>query len=207
MIKRIILSSIVIILSFISSENVYAQGTTGSELGLEGYLGASTLGGNFGLGLKYGYRVNENIVIGPSVRIMKGWSTTNGANYTYSIYGGGGFAHARYGNMVFGGVELEILHSPFNLGTYSTATNWVPTLFLGGGFSREFKEIIRINAGVFYDVINSVNSPFRTSYKMTKTNSLTGQVSGFIPIIYRINFFIRIGKGKEIKTAEEEEEL
>lgn len=200
--QTIILS---IILSILSIEYTLAQNTSGSEIGLEGYLGASTLGGNMGLGLKYGYRRNENLIFGPSVRLMKGWSNNNGTNYTYSIYGGGVYAHARYGNMVFGGLESELLHSPFNFGVYSKTSKWVPTLFLGGGFSREFKEIIRINAGVFYDVINSVNSPFRPSYKMTKTNSLTGQVSGFIPVIYRINFFIRLGKGKEIKTEDEEE--
>ena len=195
---------ITVLISFFS----IGQQNTGSELGIEGYFGSSTLGGNFGVGLKYGYKVNENIIVGPSFRLMKGWSTTNGTNYTYSIYGGGVFAHARYGNMVFGGVELEVLHSPFNFGAYSTSINhWVPTAFVGGGFSREFAEFVRINAGVFYDVISSVNSPFRPSYKITKTNSLTGQVSGFIPVIYRINFFFRIGNGKEKEEINEEEEL
>ncbi len=202
------MKSVLFLMTILISFCSYSQKVTGSEIGLEGYFGASTLGGNFGLGLKYGYRLDENFIIGPSFRIMKGWATNNGANYTYSIYGGGVFAHARYGNMVFGGVELEVLHSPFNFGAYSTTINhWVPTAFIGGGFSREFLALIRINAGVFYDVINSINSPFRPSYKMTKTNSLTGQVSGFIPVIYRINFFFRIGNGKEKEEVKEEEEL
>ena len=45
-------------------------------------------------------------------------------------------------------------YTPFNFGLYSVSVNhWVPTAFIGGGFSREFIDLIRINAGVFYDVI------------------------------------------------------
>ena len=202
------MKSVFLVVILLVSVYSNAQEVTGSEAGIEGYFGASTVGGNYGVGLKYGVQLNKNFVVGPSFRIMKGWSNNNGTNYNYSIYGGGIYAHARYGNMIFGGVELEVLHSPFNFGLYSVSVNhWVPTAFIGGGFSRELIDLIRINAGVFYDVINSVNSPFRPSYKMTKTNSLTGQVSGFIPVIYRINFFIRIGDGKEKEVIKEEDEL
>ena len=139
---------------------------------------------------------------------MKSWSNNNGSNYHYSIYGGGVFAHARYGNMVFGGVEFEMLNTPLFYSVVNKAnSHWVPTLFIGGGFSREFKEFIRINAGVFYDVINNVNSPFRTSYMMTKTSPATGQISGYIPVIYRISFFFRIADTKKKEEIDEEEEL
>lgn len=187
--------------AFSSFSQTQIQGT---ELGIEGYASTSTLGGNLSLGLKYGFKLNENIIVGPSFRLMKSWSKSNGTNYSYSIYGGGAFLHARYGNMIFGGVEFEMINTPLNYGYYNGIKHFVPTLFIGGGFSREFKEIVRVNAGVFYDVINNMNSPFRTSYMMTKTNSTTGEISGYIPVIYRISFFFRI-TDKEKEEIEEEE--
>jgi hypothetical protein len=183
---------------------VISQQLQGSEIGLEGYASASTLGGNFGLALKYGMKINENLIVGPSLRWMKSWSKNNGSNFSYSIAGGGAFAHLRYGNIVFGGAEFELLHSPLYYGFISSSKSWVPTFFVGGGFSREFKEIVRLNAGVFYDMIDNDNSPFRTGYLMKKTNSITGQVSGFIPVIYRISFFFPLGS-KTRETAEKED--
>ena len=53
----------------------------------------------------------------------------------------------------------------------------------------EFNESVRINAGIMYDVIDAQNSPFRRSYFMQKKTS-DGSPAGFLPIIYRIAFFI-----------------
>ncbi|MGY8927905.1 MAG: hypothetical protein ACKVJC_11520, partial [Flavobacteriales bacterium] len=77
--------------------------------------------------------------------------------------------------------------------------NWAATLFIGGGFSKEYNKKIRINLGIFYDVINANNSPFRTSYTLKIKDSQTGDVQRILPIIYRINFFIPIGNNKDKK--------
>ena len=68
---------------------------------------------------------------------------------------------------------------------------WAPTLFLGGGFSMEFNESFRFNAGIMYDVINATNSPFRRSYFIQKKTT-DGTSAGFLPIIYRFAFFFPI---------------
>lgn len=185
----------------------FSQATKRNEIGVEGYASTSTIGGSFSLGLKYGFNLNENLIIGPSFRMLKSWSTNTGnGSFSYSIYGIGGFAHMRYGNMVFGGTEFEVFKTPMNnFGFITGENNITSTLFIGGGFSREFKEFVRINAGVFYDALNKMNSPFRPSYLMKKTNSLTGEIAGYIPVIYRITFFFPIRKVKEESNKEDEE--
>jgi hypothetical protein len=193
-------------LLFLVSFNGFTQQVSGKEFGIEGYASASNVGGNYGIGIKIGAKFGENFVVGPSFRLMHGWSKNLSVNYDYNIYGGGIYAHYRYGNVIFLGVETEVLHSPFNFGMYTTtAKHWVPTFFIGGGLSREFRDKFRLNAGIFYDAVNSLNSPFRPTYKTTKTNPTTGQITGYVPIIYRINLFIRFGDPKEDEVDAEEE--
>lgn len=158
----------------------------GTELGIDGFFGASTYGGSFGIGVKYGFKLNENFIFGPSIRYQRYWSNNvyAGTKFGFNSYGVGGFAHGRFGNMLFAGAELEFMRSPINNYGAITGNNVVsPSFFVGGGFSREFNESIRINAGLFYDVINNPNSPFRQGYFMKRANG------SFIPLIYRICFF------------------
>lgn len=157
-----------------------------SEIGFDGHFGASNFGGTFGIGAKYGIKLNENFILGPSLRLQRSWSNYIGNKFGYTIYGGGIWAHARYGNYLFAGAEFEMLNSPLNYIFVGSQKRWVPSLFLGGGFSREFNQSIRINAGIFYDIIDNPNSPFRFSYFMRKANG------ALIPVIYRIGFFFPI---------------
>ncbi len=156
------------------------------ELGFDGYLGASNFGGSGGIGAKFGYKVNENFICGPSFRVQRTWSNNIGQKFGYTIYGGGLWAHARFGNYLFAGAEFEMLKSPLNYIFISNQRTWVPTFFICGGFSKEFNKAVRVNAGVFYDIINNQNSPFRLSYFMRKANGT------LIPVIYRIGFFFPI---------------
>ena len=171
----------------------------GSEIGVDLAFSASTNGGNFGLGLKYGVNIGEYLILGPSVRYEYLWwknyfGTTTLSEGNRHLYGGGFFTHARFFNALFLGMEFEVLKSPYGKpeqyspGFITAEGSWAPTLFLGGGFSMEFNESFRINAGVMYDVINAENSPFRRSYFVQKKNTL-GESAGFLPIIYRIAFF------------------
>jgi hypothetical protein len=168
----------------------------GSEIGLEIFAGASNLGGSVGGDLKYAAILNEQWAVGPSFRYQRTWSNNFGQKMGFSVYGGGVYAHYRIQNSLFLGGEFEMLRSPFNfiLLNYTTRT-WAPTLFLGGGFSRDFNGKIRVNGGVFYDVINAENSPFRSSYSIRLKNE-QGQVVRILPIIYRITFFFPMGGSK-----------
>lgn len=167
----------------------------GSEIGFDVAFSASNQGGNVGLGLKYGLNFGEYLIVGPSVRYERLWfkNIATAQQGGYNIYGGGAFAHARFFNALFVGAEFEMLRSPYGKDQFSgfvtTTGSWAPTLFLGGGFSMEFNESIRINAGIMYDVINAQNSPFQRSYFLQKKTEF-GQPAGYLPVIYRIAFFI-----------------
>ena len=165
----------------------------GSEIGIELVASASNLGGSVGGDLKYAAILNENWAVGPSFRLQRTWSNNFGTKFGYSIYGGGLFAHYRLKNTLYGGAEFEMLRCPLNYVNINPNRNWLATLFIGGGFSRDFNHKIRINAGVFYDVINAANSPFRSSYVL-KIKDQNGQVQKILPVIYRISFFFPIGK-------------
>ncbi|MDG1333671.1 MAG: hypothetical protein P8P74_15145 [Crocinitomicaceae bacterium] len=179
------------LLSTFMLSSAFAQNIDGTELGIDGYFGASTNGGNISIGAKYGFKFQENFIAGPSLRFQRNWNNNpiSGFESSYNVFGAGAFVHARYGNVLFGGLEFEMMRTPF--ATTFTTTNgptWSPALFIGGGYSQEFNEKFRINAGIMYDVINHVNSPFRQGYFIRKSGP-QGQAGQFIPLIYRITFF------------------
>lgn len=166
----------------------FSQEIEGTEFGIDGYFGVSNLGGSVSVGAKYGLKLNENVIVGPSLRVQRNWSKNDftGVSGSYTIYGPGVFGHARFGNVLFAGAEFEVMRSPFATSTYTGYSNgpvWTPALFLGGGYSQEFNESFRLNAGVMYDVLDRPNSPFRQGYFMRNANNV------LIPLIYRITFF------------------
>lgn len=162
-----------------------------SEVGVDGFVNASSLGGSFGFGLKYAMVHKENYVFGPSFRYQRVWSNgIGGQKYFFNILGGGGFFHYRLNNMLFAGVELEFMKSPISYSYIYSAKKLVPTCFVGAGYSHEFEGIgMRLNAGVFYDIIDNYNSPFRASYIVKVNTAENGSGGTLLPIIYRIGFF------------------
>ncbi len=199
---------IAVILSLIVSSFSIGQGIQAWEVGLDGFFGASTLGGSFGLGPKLGLVLNDNLVLGPSFRYQKTWSKIAATNQQFSAnnYGGGIFLHARYNNILYGGFEAEVFKNNGFIDTSATFKKVVPTFFICAGFSKEFNEKFRLNVGIYYDVINSKNSPFRNGYVMTIKNAQTGQIQKYIPMIYRISIFVPIKKNNKKEKIEEEAE-
>lgn len=192
------------IVALLFQSSIFAQNIEGLEIGADGYFGASTIGGSYGFGPKLGLKLDETWVVGPSFRYQRTWSSIAGQTFGRTIWGFGAFAHARFKNVVFLGAEFEYLKSPTNYVTPISIDTWIPTLFIGGGFSKEYNERVRINVGIFYDVINNLNSPFRPSYMMTVKNEV-GQIVKYIPVIYRISFVFPIANFKKETTQEEEE--
>ena len=178
----LVLITIVSCFSFSQDEDEHTK-----EFGFDGFVHASTLGGTFGVGFKYAMIKNKNLAFGPSIRLHRFWSNYYGNKVGFNIYGGGIFAHYRYKNILFVGAEFEMLKSPINFTYVLSAKTWVPTLFIGGGFSKGFEPSgVRINAGLFYDIINQYNSPFRTSYIGKNAQGV------LMPFIYRIGFFFSL---------------
>ncbi len=186
-----------LILSLTLSATSFSQNfsMSGSEIGFDLAFSASTNGGNAGIGLKYGLNLGENLIVGPSVRYERTWVKNNvtGFNGGYNVFGGGAFVHARFYDALFLAVEYEILKSPFTTNGFLTGINssWANTLFIGGGFSKEFNESFRINASLLYDVIDADNSPFKRSYSISQKDA-NGNIVKILPIIFRLAFFIPI---------------
>ncbi|MFN5911492.1 MAG: hypothetical protein ACK45H_09170 [Bacteroidota bacterium] len=179
------------------------------ELGFDGSFNASSIGGVFEIGPKFGFVRHENLVFGPTLRYQRAWSQPFYSNESFSFnnLGGGFFVHGRYKNTIFGGLEAEIIRNRnVFIDTSAVFKKIVPTVFICAGFSREFKGIVRLNAGIYYDIINSLNSPFRSSYKITIKDPTTGQIVNRVPLIYRISFFFPIFKHRDVQDDSEFEE-
>lgn len=179
---------LIVVTSALLSGTTFGQQIEGTEIGIDGYFGASTNGGSFSIGGKYGLKPNETVIFGPSVRYQRNWSNNafTGVSGSYNVYGFGAFVHGRFANVLFAGAEFEFMRTPFNNSVIGGGVTWTPSLFLGGGYSQEFNEKFRINAGVMYDVINHINSPFRQGYFMRNSQQK------LIPLMYRITFFFRL---------------
>ncbi len=176
---------LIILTSVLLCGSSFSQQIEGTEIGFDGYFGASTLGGNVSIGAKYGVNFKENFIAGPSLRFQRNWSNgaITGIGGGYNVFGAGAFVHGRFANVLFAGAEFEMMRTPFSSVGFTPGPSWSPALFLGGGYSQEFNEKFRINAGIMYDVINHVNSPFRQGYFMRNSQQK------LIPLIYRITFF------------------
>ena len=94
--------SLIIILSIFFSLSISAQTIQGSEIGIDGSVGFSSMGGSFGIGLKYGYKKSPDFIWGPSFRLMRYWSSSYNLDYTghSNIWGGGVYAHYRIQNVL-----------------------------------------------------------------------------------------------------------
>ena len=178
------------------------------ELGFDGSFNASSIGGVFEIGPKFGFVRHENLVFGPTIRYQRVTSKppNSGTSFIQNYFGGGFFIHGRYQNTIFGGIEAEVMKSQIVFDTSAVFKKFVPTVFICAGFSREFKGIVRLNAGIYYDIINSLNSPFRSSYKITIKDPTTGQIVNRVPLIYRISFFFPIFKHRDVQDDSEFEE-
>ncbi|MFM7683652.1 MAG: hypothetical protein ACKO7P_13070 [Bacteroidota bacterium] len=173
-----------------SQQNGYYK----SEIGAELYAGFSNLGGAFGGEIKYAYLVDKNLAVGPSFRLQRTWTNNLGINNSFNIYGGGAFAHYRLQEKLFLGAEIQLFKSPFNFISFQPISKpWALVALVGGGAHLKLHERIRLSAGIFYDIVNAENSPFRSSYNF-KIKDQTGQTVRYLPIIYRVTFFFPLGE-------------
>jgi hypothetical protein len=189
----------------------FGQNITGTELGFDGFFGASNLGSSFGIGPKFGMLFGENLVVGPSFRLQQTNTNFLGVNTTLRIYGGGIFAHGRFVSTgkthLYGGAEFEILRSPFNFITFQelTTNRWAPTLFVTAGAKIDIAKSVALTAGIYYDVINANNSPFRSAYAI-KIKNEQGQVVQILPIIYRLSIIFTLSRSEQTDGEDVEEE-
>jgi hypothetical protein len=167
------------------------------EIGIDGFFSAGNTGGNLVGGLKLGFKGSSEsqVIGGVSLRLFRTWSTGNitGFPTSFSIFGPGAWCHVRFQDVIYLGAEFEALKIPGNYASINatgTIQKWIPTLFLGGGYSKSWNDKIRLNIGIFYEVINNGFNPYRNSYLTRKKVGPNGQLGDFIPILYRLELMI-----------------
>ena len=57
-----LMKTFIVGITLIFSSLLNAQSIEGTEIGFDGFLSASTNGGSFGIGPKFGFRMNENFI-------------------------------------------------------------------------------------------------------------------------------------------------
>jgi hypothetical protein len=182
------------------------QAQNNYEVGLEiTAANFSTFGGSFGGALKFAIVNDEDVAFGPTFRYHRFWSQNNftGFSGSGSVAGGGFFVHYRLLEWFFLGTEIEMLQNPFR--PMMPDRKWALTAFVGGGVSHEFQVSdnfrIRMNIGILYDVADALRdpyvhnpSPLRSSYFVKLTNPTNPNQGKYLPIIYRVAFFIPLTK-------------
>lgn len=192
------MKKLILLLSFVALiSDVNAQKVDGTELGLDGSFWASTNGGTFGIGAKYGLKFGEFVILGPSLRYQRSWykNLAAGTKSGFNVFGGGAFIHARFFNALFIGAEVEVLRSPYSqTGFFGLDPNWVPTCLLGGGLSMNIGDSdIRLNVGIMYDILdipNPGNPESKNPNSPLQPYLTKNSIGSVIPLIYRIAFFI-----------------
>lgn len=159
------------------------------EAGLDLNFWQSSNGGNINVSPRVNYEVADSLVVGASFRYINYWSYLYGTGGHLNIFGIGIYSHYRFLKWLYAGADFELYFTPFNYN--STGANpksraTAPAVLLNAGISHKFGKIFRLNAGIYFDAINSLNSPLRTSY-MTKTNK-----GVYIPLFYRVTFLFDI---------------
>ena len=119
------------------------------------YLSISPLVGykitpQFSVGGKIGYAYSSDSSVDPTFNTSSyGGSIFSRYRIIQQLYLHGEFAYVSYEN-----VYLK------PLGGYTTERNWVPFLFLGGGFSQLVSPNVWAYVEVLFDFINDSNSPY-----------------------------------------------
>ena len=160
------------------------------EIGADFTMGGTERGNHFGGGLKLGFNIKNYLVAGPIIRYnrVNFLKVSYGGENAFNSYGGGGFMEMRFAKILFLGLEVNAITSPFKLKEVFTGTVdlskelWTVSAFVSGGLSINIKDRIRLNACISYDVINRGNSPFILSYPVYEG----GGVYKPIPIMYRL---------------------
>lgn len=166
---------------FFSSISFGQKGTM--ELGADLNFWASSVGGSFNIASRFGYEVIDNLSVGPSFRIISYWGNYYGIKSKSTVTGIGGFAHYRFIDWLYAGVDIEAYFNPYNYKVGATKFRSVsPAVILSGGLSRKIGDHFRINASINFDVVNDVNSPLRTSYIAKTAKGVR------VPMFYRITF-------------------
>ena len=108
-----------------------------------------------------GYRVSNRFSAG--TRLNYEYIRDRRLDYTFNSYGGGLFGRFQVTNNIYAHAEPAYYRNKFTDDfTGSSNTNWVPFLFLGGGFIQPVGGSSAFFVEALFDVLQDANSPYRS---------------------------------------------
>jgi hypothetical protein len=135
----------------IMPDRLYYGGFVTLTLGSYTVIGATPL---------IGYKVSPQFSIGTQLS-YEYFSDKRGSNdFSSSNYGASIFTRYRFIPELYGHLEYSYMNYEFNASLIGDKRQWVPFLFVGGGFSQPISNTTWLNAQVLFDVIQDENSPF-----------------------------------------------
>lgn len=133
-----------------------------SKLYYGGYLNAS-LGSYtvFGAAPLIGYKLTPKLSIGGQLTYEYVKDKRYSTNYETSSYGFSAFSRFRLVPQLYGHVEFSQMNYELYNSFGKSEREWVPFLFVGGGYSQPISKNTWFTAQVLFDVINDENSPYK----------------------------------------------
>lgn len=107
-----------------------------------------------------GYKVSPQFSVGTQLS-YEYFSDKRGSNdFSSSNYGASIFSRYRFIPELYGHLEYSYMNYELNASLIGDKREWVPFLFVGGGFSQPISNTTWLNAQILFDVIQDENSPF-----------------------------------------------
>jgi hypothetical protein len=132
---------------------LYYGGYLNMSFGRYTAIGAAPLLGykvtpKFSVGTKFSYEyINDK-------RFTQDYSTSN---YGFSL-----FSRLRVTSKLYGHVEFATMNYDLYNEQGESDREWIPFLFVGGGYSRKIAKNTWLNAQILWDVIQDDKSPYKT---------------------------------------------
>ena len=129
---------------------------------LGGY-GSLTVGSYTRIGVYplIGYKITPKLSTGLKIGYEYVSDNRYTTHYTTNNYGGSIFARYRVIPRLYGHVEYEMIN--YELYNFDGTSNreWVPFLYVGGGYSQPIGRHIWMTAQILFDVLQDERSPYR----------------------------------------------
>ncbi len=168
--KKILLTVVLAAAFVLANAQSYSQTGTSSETddifspskiyyggGLNLTFGSIT---EVGISPMIGYKVTPQFSVGSQLTYQYYKYDQGSYDYKATNYGASVFSRYRFIPEIYGHVEFSMMNYEFQNYYSGSSRDWVPFLFVGGGFSQPISNNTWINAQLLFDVIQDENSPY-----------------------------------------------
>ena len=133
------------------SSKVYYGGYLNLSFGTYTVVGAQPL---------VAYKVTSKFSLGTQLTYEYFSNKYSGERYSSSNYGASIFSRYRFIPQLYAHTEFSTMNYDLSYYSDGDSREWIPFLFVGGGYSQPVSANIWLNAQVLFDVIQHENSPY-----------------------------------------------